>query len=394
MARGAGRGWHVTAYEARVGDPEAVPEMSERVVRLRAEAGRAGLDAVAVVPGPNMRYLTGLSFHLSERPTVALFPAAGEVALIVPALEAGKAGGAPFPARIFPYDDASGPFDAFAAAFEATGLAGRRIGVEARRIRFLELALFERAGGAPEAVDADPVFAALRMRKDDREVAHMRVAVSIAERALEATLPMVRPGATERHVAARLTIALLEAGSDPELPFSPIVAAGASGANPHAFPTSRILESGDLVTIDWGAAYAGYLSDITRTFALAGAPVAPELERAYDAVLRANEAGRAAARPGATGEAVDRAARSVIEAAGLGAYFLHRTGHGLGLEGHEEPDMKAGDRTVLEPGMTFTVEPGVYLPGVGGVRIEDDVLVTPSGAETLTTLDRALRVLG
>ena len=178
------------------------------------------------------------------------------------------------------------------------------------------------------------------------------------------------------------------------MPFSPIVATGEHGANPHAVPEDRPLQAGDLVTVDWGATVAGYASDITRCLHVAGAPLHPDLAEAHRIVHAANAAGRAAARPGATGDAVDRATRAVIEDAGLGEYFIHRTGHGLGLETHEEPDMKAGESIPLAPGMTFTVEPGVYIPGLGGCRIEDDVVITADGAESLTTLPREAASVG
>jgi Xaa-Pro dipeptidase len=275
---------------------------------------------------------------------------------------------------------------------------GRRpalwLGVEGRRMRFLELDAMARSGKPPRIFAADEAFAELRMRKDEAEVAAMRQATGIAEAALEATLPFIRPGRTEREVAAELTVQLLRHGSDPDLPFSPIVAAGPNGASPHAAPTDRPLAPGELVIVDWGAAAGGYFSDLTRTFALGGAPLPAELAAAYEAVRLANEAGRAAARPGATAEAVDAAARGVIEAAGLGERFLHRTGHGVGLEVHEEPDIKAGSRVRLAAGMTFTVEPGVYLPGLGGVRIEDDIVIVGGGAESLSSWPREMMTLG
>jgi Xaa-Pro dipeptidase len=218
--------------------------------------------------------------------------------------------------------------------------------------------------------------------------------VAIAEAAWAATLPGMRAGVSEAEVASELTVALLRAGSEPELPFFPIVATGPNGAQPHAVPSERRLAPGDLVIVDWGARYEGYCSDLTRTVAVAGAPVPPRLAEAYQAVVAANLAGRAAVRAGVTGAAVDSAARAAIEAAGLGPYFVHRTGHGLGLECHEEPNINAGEKLPLPVGAVFTVEPGVYLPGVGGVRIEDDVAVTAGGGETLTTLGRDLVVVG
>lgn len=366
---------------------------AERAERLRALARGAELQAVALVPGPNLAYVTGLRFHLSERPVLGFFPVEGRPVLVVPRLERTKAERAPYPCEIVTYEDASGPRSAMRAALVALALDGAWVGVEGRRMRFLELDLMARTEAGPRVFDAQELFTELRIRKSLEEVAAMRQAVTVAETAIAQVLGLLRPGMTEREAASALVARLIGAGSDPELPFSPIVAAGENGALPHATPTDRTLRPGDVVTIDWGAAHDGYISDITRNYAVGG-PVPPELARAHDVVRAANEAGRAAVRPGASGHEVDRACRRVIEDAGLGALFPHRTGHGIGLEGHEEPQAKEGAHRPLEPGMTFTVEPGVYLPGVGGVRIEDDVLVTANGCETLTTLERELVSLG
>jgi Xaa-Pro dipeptidase len=176
------------------------------------------------------------------------------------------------------------------------------------------------------------------------------------------------------------------------MPFSPIVAFGPNSANPHATPTERQLAEGDLLLFDWGAAVDGYFSDITRTFAVGD--VDPELTKIAGIVKEANAAARAIGKPGLPISAVDKAARNVIELAGYGEYFTHRTGHGLGMEGHEEPYIRGDNEQLLETGMTFTIEPGIYLPGRGGVRIEDDVLVTENGLESFTDYPRELtRVL-
>ncbi len=193
---------------------------------------------------------------------------------------------------------------------------------------------------------------------------------------------------TERDLAAELVLQLLRHGSEPTLPFAPLVAAGPNGANPHATPTERPITPGDLVIVDWGAAYQGYFSDLTRTLAVG--EVAPELEHIATVVAEANAAGRRAVQPGSPAGAVDAAARHVIENAGYGPYFIHRTGHGLGMEVHEPPYLYGGNERPLVPGMTFTVEPGIYLPNRGGVRIEDDVVVTEDGGESLSTLPRTL----
>jgi Xaa-Pro dipeptidase len=309
-------------------------------------------------------------------------------------LEEGKIRGAPYEVEAFTYDDVQGPVEAFTQALQVLNLGGKKLGVEGRRMRFLELDLMASSNHAPQVSNADAIIADLRMRKDDAEINAMRHAAGIAQQALEAMLPAVKPGTTEKELAAELTLQLLRHGSEGELPFAPLVAAGPNAADPHGFPSDRPVRPGDMIIFDWGAAINSYFSDITRTFAIAGSPVESELIRAYAAVQTANETGKAAAKPGATGQDVDRATRAVIEDAGFGPYFIHRTGHGLGLEIHEEPDMKEGSVIPLESGMTFTVEPGIYLPGIGGIRIEDDVVITTTGSESLTTLPRSFTTLG
>ena len=358
-----------------------------RVQRLTELAAARGLPAVAIVPGPNMKYFTGLSFHLSERPIVAIFSAGETPAIIVPVLEADKPLSAPFDMQIFVYTDEAGAADAFWKACASLKLRGVSLGVEGRRMRVLEAQFFEEFAKGTRLEQAEPVIAQLRMKKDEHELAMMRQAVDIAQRALTATLPFIKVGVSEREISSELQMQLLRAGTD-EMPFQPIIASGENGAVPHAFVTERKIQKGDLITIDWGASVDGYFSDLTRTYAVG--KIDPELRRVYDAVKEANAAGRAAAKPGGTGQDVDRAARAVIDKAGFGEYFTHRTGHGLGLEGHEEPDMKEGETMPLEPGMTFTVEPGIYLTGKSGVRIEDDMVITESGAESLTTLPREM----
>lgn len=220
----------------------------------------------------------------------------------------------------------------------------------------------------------------------------MRKAVQIAEAGLKATIPFIKAGVTEREIAAELTLQLFRAGSDPEMAFSPIVSGGPNSANPHASPSDRKLAAGDLLVIDWSAAWNGYISDLTRTFAIES--ITPEFEKVFNTVKAANQAGREAARPGIPAGDIDRAARKVIEAAGYGKYFTHRVGHGIGMEGHEAPYMFAENPLILQPGMAFTVEPGIYLPDRNGVRIEDNVVVTDAGADVLSTFPRDLTIIG
>jgi Xaa-Pro aminopeptidase len=369
-----------------------------RLQRLRAALAKANLDCAVAIAGPNLYYLTGLLFHLSERPTVGFFPAeSGTPVIVAGALEESKiTSGAPYPIEALAYTDADGPAAAFREAAQYLKLSNARLGIESRRMRVMELRFIEQAflqsQTLAHTLAAEEIFANLRMTKDAQELALMREAIVIAEQALAATLPTIRVGQTEREIAAELVVQTLRAGSDAELPFAPIVASGPNSALPHAFVTDRKIQRGDLLTLDWGASKGGYFADLTRTFAIG--EVSDELKRIYELVLAANEAGKAATQPGVACAEVDAAARKVIEAGGYGQYFTHRLGHGLGLEGHEDPSMHGRNETSLEAGMTFTVEPGIYVPGKGGVRIEDDVVVTTEGCESLSTYSRELRMIG
>jgi len=360
-----------------------------RTHRAAGEAQGRGLAALALVPGPNLRYLTGLALHASERLMLALLAPGRPAAFVVPAFEAERVRqGAGVPADVLPYTDEEGPRSALGQACQHLGLAGQKVGAEALHMRLMEYLLLREAG--VDVAAADDIFTGARLRKDAAELAAMGEAIARTEQVLHAFLPQIQPGRTERELAARLQAMLLEASGE-DVSFPPILVAGPNTALPHGTPSDRSLQPGDMVIIDCGIYYAGYVSDITRTFAVGH--VDPELRRVYAVVLEANRAGREACRPGATAQEVDRAARRVIREAGYGDFFTHRTGHGIGLEVHEPPYIVEGNALALEPGMTFTVEPGIYLPGRGGVRIEDDVVITADGAESLTSFPREWMVL-
>jgi len=364
----------------------------ERLNRLYELLGVSGLNALALNAGPSLTYLTGLSFHLSERPTLLLLAPDASPALILPELESNKALSSHIPLKTFPYGENPSTWKSvLQAACDSLCLNKRVVGVEPTRLRFLELRLLEAA--APEArfTNGEMVLASLRMSKDEQELSKMRQAVQIAQQALLATLPAIHPGISERAIAAELTLQLLRAGSEPELPFAPIIASGPNSADPHAVPGERVLQTGDLLIIDWGATYQGYTSDLTRTFAIG--TVDEELLHVAEIVEQANAAGRAAGKPGLPAGQLDAAARSVIEQAGYGTFFTHRTGHGLGMEVHEPPFLFAENFLPLAEGMTYTIEPGIYLPGRAGVRIEDNVVVTAQGSQTLSDLPRHLQIL-
>jgi Xaa-Pro dipeptidase len=372
-------------------NPSSSP-FAARHAHLAQALAQSGLDALALNPGPSLAYLTGLNFHLMERPITALFVPGRSPAIVLPELEMLQLQRLSFDVQSFPYgEDPQAWPSAFKQAIQASRIESAKVGVEPTRLRILELRYLK--GAAPEArfLYADECLAALRMHKDADELARMRKAVDIAQRGLLATLPIIKPGVSERAIAAELTGQMLRGGCDADITFAPIVSGGPNSANPHATPTDRPLQTGDLLVIDWGCTYQGYMSDLTRTFAIG--PVEEEFTQIAKIVLQANAAGRAACRPGAAAQDVDLVARSVIEGAGYGTYFTHRTGHGLGMEVHEAPYIRSGNTLALEEGMTFTVEPGIYLPGRGGVRVEDNMAITADGAECLSNLPRELRIL-
>jgi Xaa-Pro dipeptidase len=353
---------------------------------------KTDLKGVALNPGPDLTYFTGLEFHLMERPVVLFLPKTGTPMLVLPELEAAKTSDLPYPLNCYYFnEDPSTWKGVFQEALADASLQSGKLGLIPRRIRMLELSYLQTAGPDLELVTAQDLVSQLRMIKDVDEVNKMQEAARIAECAMAAVLPGIKPGQTEKEVAARLVSRLLLEGSDPQLPFFPAVSFGENSANPHASPSSRTLNEGDLILIDWGAAHQGYYSDITRVYAMGD--VNPELEKVAQFVKEANQAAREAVKPGVTASAVDRAARDVITQAGYSEFFIHRTGHGLGSEIHEEPYISQYDKTTLESGMTFTIEPGIYLPGRGGVRIEDDILVTPDGCLSFTRQGRELTQL-
>ena len=360
-----------------------------RVSRLLRLAETQGLEVLALMPGPNLVYLTGMHFHLSERPVLFIIPIDTEPVAILPELEARKAESLGY--RTFTYSDTEGYLMAFHEACVTLQLAEARAGIEALRMRFLETSTLRRFAPDIELVPIDDLVSELRVTKSAQELARMRQSIQVAESAFLRWVAGLASGMSEKEAASRLTAELLQGGAE-ALAFDPIVASGPNGGRPHAVPGDRRFQPGDWIVVDWGASVGGYASDLTR-MVVVGSASGPLLN-VYDVVLRANRSGCDAVQPAVEAQEVDRAARSVIVDAGYGPQFVHRTGHGLGLESHEPPYLVAGNSRELEPGMTFTVEPGVYLPGVGGIRIEDDVVMTDQGGVVLTDLSREPFTIG
>ncbi|MEW6724256.1 MAG: Xaa-Pro peptidase family protein [Bacillota bacterium] len=353
----------------------------DRLVRLQRAMAERQLDAVVLVPGPNLYYFTRLAMHLSERITLAVVPVNGEPEFVAPRLEATRIQVITGVTTVHAYSDEEGPMAAVGRA-----LTGRkRLGVEFRYMRLLEHQYVAATVGGP-LIDAGEIFAALRMRKSAEEIELMREAARIVDAGTAAAAATIAAGVTELEVADAIERAMKAEGGRG---LGITVLSGPKGALPHGQTGDRVIGQGELVVVDLVGSYQGYYADITRTFPVGS--ISGQLREIYEVCYRGQAAARAAARPGISGEALDETARTVIRDAGFGEYFTHRTGHGLGLEVHEEPYIVRGNRALLELGMAFTIEPGIYLPGVGGVRIEDDVVITPEGAETLTRYPRELR---
>lgn len=360
----------------------------EALQRLRNLVHASGFNAVAVVPGPNFRYLTGIDFHLLERPLIMFVAEEGDPVVLIPYLELPKWEEAGIQAKLFAWKDADGYEHAFQSAIRALGM-GAKIGVEGLRMRVLEGFLIDRYGGGHVAL-ADEIFVDLRIIKSPEEIQRHRKAVQISEDALSKTLANIELGMTERDIAKMIAHYHSEAGGQGDA-FGAIVLFGARSALPHGIPGNTPLKKGDTMLIDFGTTYEGYVSDLTRTF-FVGEP-SGQARALYDAVKAANAAGRAAVKPGVTAEAVDLVTAQKLKDAGFADHILHRTGHGIGTDVHEDPSISEGNQRKLAEGMVFTVEPGLYIDGQFGIRIEDNVVVTADGCESLSTFSRELTVL-
>lgn len=360
----------------------------ERIERARAAAAAAGLDALLVSPGADLFYLTGYRALPLERLTCLVLPTQGDPVLVVPALEQPAAEASPvgrLGVAIVPWGETDDPYE-LAGSF----LPGaRRIAVD-NHMWAEKVLRFRAALPAAEQQLATPVLRELRMRKDPSEVEALRQAGAAIDRVHQRVPEWLRAGRTEREVGADIAEAIREEGHA-STDFV-IVGSGPNGASPHHEVSDRVIEPGDPVVVDIGGTTAeGYCSDSTRTYAVGEPP--PDFLGYYQVLRQAQQAAVEQVRPGVTCASVDDAARSVISEAGYGERFIHRTGHGIGLETHEDPYIVTGNELPLEPGMAFSVEPGIYLSGRHGARIEDIVVCTDDGVEPLNRTSRDLVVV-
>lgn len=347
-----------------------------RIGRVAREAAKAGLDGIVAVPGPNLRYLTGVDSHLMERPFILMLPTTGAPQLIVPTLEAGPYRSAGLGFEIRDWTDSAGSSGAIAGAVKNL-LTGGTWGVEGRVPYLFVDRLLKHA--RLKLRDAESILQGVRERKDEAEVRSMKKSARILTDSFEKFPDIVAAGLTEAEVARKVADITFSEGATtvPEI----LVQSGPRAAVPHSQPSSRKIGRGESLVIDVSSTFGGYFADITRTFCIGPSK---EVERVYEEVLSAQQKAISAAGPGVPVGKVDSGARTHLRRAGLGGFFIHRTGHGLGLEGHEAPYIVEGGRERLARDMFFTVEPGVYIPGKLGVRIEDDVAVEGTRARAIT----------
>ncbi|MDP9241203.1 MAG: Xaa-Pro peptidase family protein [Actinomycetota bacterium] len=361
---------------------------SDRLGRAQEQMRLHGVDALLLTPGADLRYLTGYDALPLERLTCLAIPVSGDPFLVVPRLEHPAALASPAETLgidIAAYDEGD---DAFRLVAGQLG-APSRVGL-ANRMWAEQVLAFAAALPGAEQVLAGQVLRALRARKSAAEVEALRRAGQAIDRVHEAVPGWLRPGRTEAQVGRDIADAIVSEGH--AVVNFVIVAAGPNAASPHHHTGDRVIEAGDAVVVDIGGSTAeGYCSDETRTYVVGHPPAG--FTDYYEVLLRAQMAACAAVKPGRTAAEVDAAARDVIADAGYGEFFVHRTGHGIGLEEHEEPWIVAGNDEPLETGMAFSIEPGIYLPGRHGARIEDIVVCTHAGADRLNLVDRDLVVV-
>lgn len=347
-----------------------------RADRLRDSLRKEEMDGAVLVPGPNLRYLTGVESLLLERPFMLLVPAEGEAHLVAPELESGPYREGPLELKVHSWTDSQGPDGAIGDAVREVRVKGTW-GVEGK-VPYLFLEKLMK--NAPRKfAGAETILQGLREVKDESEVSLLKRAGSILSKSFKEFPGLVREGRTELEIARAATAVIYDNGATKVDDM--LVQSGPRAADPHGLPSSKKVRRGEGVIIDVGATFEGYYADITRTYTVGKNE---ELEKVYSCVLEAEEQGIGASKEGVQVGKVDRAARGVIEKAGMGKHFFHRTGHGLGLEVHEAPYIVEGGRERLAEGMCFTVEPGVYIREKLGVRIEDNVLIEGKRGVALT----------
>jgi Xaa-Pro aminopeptidase len=361
----------------------------DRIRRARATMAATGVDVLLLSVGSDLPYLSGYHAMPLERLTMLVVPRDGDATLVVPRLEAPRVIEQPDVFSIVPWNETDDPVAVVASLVGRPGVAA--VG-DTMWARFLVELLQHWPSATTQYVRSTVVMNALRMRKDAAEIAALQAAGAAADRVAAqlhaGEIAMI--GRTEAQVSADISARLLAEGHD-VVNFA-IVAAGENAASPHHHPGDRVIQTGELVLTDFGGTMAGYCSDITRCVYLGEPPI--EITEAYQVLHAAQAAGVAAGVVGAACQDVDRASRQVIADAGFGQYFIHRTGHGIGMEAHEDPYMVEGNDLAIEAGHAFSVEPGIYVSGRWGMRLEDIVVATDAGPSPMNHADHSLVAFG
>lgn len=360
-------------------------QVEARLAKLRDKMRETDTDLVALAPGSHMRWLVGFCPHADERPCLLLVSRSAQI-FLMPALNADDAR-THTDIEFQLWQDDTGPETALEQALSTlAAMQARVVAVDETMRADFALLLLDALPNASHAFAADTV-GLLRMRKNERELVGLRDSAASADRAVQAAFAAIRPSMTEIELADVISASF---AADSAAPLFRIVGSGSNGALPHYRAGERKLQPGDSIVIDIGARRNGYPSDITRMVAVGYPPQG--YEQVHAIVEAAVQAAMIAARPGVLAQTVDAAARDVITGAGYGEYFVHRTGHGIGIDGHEPPFITASSQTVLDEGMTFSIEPGIYLPGRFGIRLEEIVVLRADGPDILSALPRDLHV--
>ncbi|MGE7600889.1 M24 family metallopeptidase [Peribacillus sp. NPDC097675] len=348
------------------------------------------LDAAILTSTENVFYCSGFFSDPHERLlALAIFNHA-EPFLVCPQMEVPDAKQAGWDGEIIGYTDIEDPWEKIKKAVNQRGVTLKKIAIEKEHMNVERYENIQQHFDAPTLVSAEEKLQQMRMIKSDDEMVKIREACRLADLAIEIGVSEIREGKSEMEILATIEYEMKKVGVS-EMSFSTMVLTGKNGASPHGTPGTTKVQRGDLVLFDLGVVHEGYCSDITRTVAFGD--INDKQAEIYETVLKAQEAAVAASKPGVACSEIDRIARSIIGNEGYGDYFPHRLGHGLGISVHEYPSLKETNPLKLQTGMVYTIEPGIYVPNVAGVRIEDDLYITDTGCEVLTKYPKSLQIL-
>ncbi|RFU65994.1 M24 family metallopeptidase [Peribacillus glennii] len=364
--------------------------MNERIAALQEWLTQNTIDAALITAPENVFYLSGFLSDPHERLlALAIFPDA-EPFLACPQMETEDARNSGWDGEIIGYSDIEDPWDKVKKSVADRSISIKRLAIEKEHMNVERFEKVNAIFSVPDIFPAEEKMRQLRMVKTEDELAMIREACRLADFAIEVGVNEISEGKTEMAILAAIEYELKKAGIT-EMSFSTMVLTGINAASPHGTPGMTKVRHGDLVLFDLGVVYEGYCSDITRTVAFGD--INEKQREIYDTVLQAQEAAVAASMAGTSCSEIDLTARRIISEKGYGEYFPHRLGHGLGISVHEFPSLTETNPLILQPGMVFTIEPGIYVPDVAGVRIEDDILITDEGYEILTKYPKALQII-